>query len=370
MTYDYQDFVHTNWQERFAEPLNGHLQSIRYRAGNFLVGVLADGSTVVGEDDPDGDDGPLTPGHSYEFHGEWVHHAKYGRNYKFGYYTLAKPTSLRGIVEYLVKFCPGIGRQRAQELWGRYRDDTVRVLRDEPEKIPVDLLKPTLATVASDALREHGRYQDVVVNLYALLAKRGFPLKSLLKGVVNTWGRKAPELIRADPWVLLTNDLPGCGFKRVDKLWLDLHPRQFTHWKRVAMACWYVIDSDTTGHTWFAVPTVGKKVMDFIPGCDPVHAIKVALRAGWLLKRVDRDGGKWLAAREAGNSERTLAEGLRRLIQWTLLPSRLSPAKRERLESWPKLGDGESGSNSIPCSPMPSMTRALPARPSGDDMPL
>ena len=162
------------------------------------------------------------------------------------------------------------------------------------------LLSVEAAHQAAQALAEAAELERTKIDLFSLFAKRGFSGK-LIDVCIEKWGARAPQKIRRNAYVLMLNRLPSAGFKRCDKLWLDLGGRK-GRLKRQALCLWHHLQSDSSGHTWF----LGEKVAQAIEAqvgeslARPVQAIRLAIRCKWITRRKDEQGKVWLA--EAGKA--------------------------------------------------------------------
>jgi hypothetical protein len=67
---------------------------------------------------------------------------------------------------------------------------------------------------------------------------------------IDRFGVKAAERIRNNPWCILDAKIPGAGFLRVDRLYIDLgFPADSIDRQKFAM--WHYLRSSMDGHTWF-----------------------------------------------------------------------------------------------------------------------
>jgi exodeoxyribonuclease V alpha subunit len=193
-----------------------------------------------------------------------------------------------------------------------FEPDAVKMLREEPDKVASAGVMS--ADAARDAARDLARFaglEGTRVDLFGLFSGRGFPRK-LVEHAISKWGANAPEIIKADPFHLLTGRLPGCGFRRVDKLYCDLGKRR-NALKRQALAGWNALREDRTGSTWLPAQLVVSAIEQAVPGTDdPVKAIKLGIRGG--LFRLRRDGSaRWVAVADHARAEQRVADSTARL---------------------------------------------------------
>jgi exodeoxyribonuclease V alpha subunit len=270
----------------------------------------------------------LEPELSYKFNGHWVDHPRYGPQFNFTSFLRALEHTERGITLYLAKVADGVGRVKAKALWDVYGPDAVRILTNEPQRVADDgVMSLERATEAAASLIADEAHQAIKIDLADLFLGRGFPGK-LVDAVIARWRHKAAEVIRRDPFRLLTEDLPGCGFIRCDKLHQDLghNPRDT---KRVGMCAWdQVAQATARGHTWHPIARVYQLVAEKI-GADAAgnvtRAVRLMTRAHWIHERQDAGGVVWLAERASAIAERLLARKIRDLLacppRWPTVPT-------------------------------------------------
>lgn len=266
----------------------------------------------------DDNEAELVVGLSYRFYGKWDNHHKHGWQFVFRQFVKIEPHSRVGVARYLARYAPGIGSTLANRLFDAFGTDACKVLRNDPASAvaAVKGLKFEVAQAAGRALAEIVELEDTKIELTNLFSGRGFP-GSLIDTVIKRWGILAPKRIARDPFTLLVNDLPGCGFSRCDRLYLDLglNPARL---KRQAICAWHVLHSDSSGHTWFPYDKVSQGLLQLIGGAkvETKRAMKLAIRAGWLSSKKDASGAWWFAEAQKAMNETRLAERIRELQEW------------------------------------------------------
>jgi exodeoxyribonuclease V alpha subunit len=257
--------------------------------------------------------------HHYLFTGRWDEHPQYGWQFVFNGFAADIPRGADGAAAYLMRHCHGVGTKTAENLIDRYGDDAVRVLIEEPQRVVEDgLLREAMAIAASQSLRDvcDPRLRDAHLELFRLLRSSGggFPRK-LIDKCLRLWSKTAPDRIRRDPFTLLVNQLPGCGFLRCDRLYLALG-HQPDRLKRQMLAVWHEL-RQLDGDTWISLPKGFNAIRDRIGGTTarPQRAIALGYRAGWIDYKLDEHGGHWLAERSKARAERKVAQHVHRLRQ-------------------------------------------------------
>jgi exodeoxyribonuclease V alpha subunit len=223
-------------ESEFTGQLSSIYKTFSNGDNHTILAKLSDGRVVRGVvDDPD----ELAEGGYYLFTGRWDEHPKYGWQFAFSGFAADIPRGVDGAVVYLERHCEGVGRTTAKKLVDAYGNDAVRMVLEEPHRVAADgLMRDKLAEAAAQSLREvcDPRLRNAHLDLFRLLRSGGggFPRK-LIDKCLKKWGETAPDRIRRDPFTLLVNGFPGCGFLRCDRLYLSLGLRP-DRLKRQALA--------------------------------------------------------------------------------------------------------------------------------------
>jgi exodeoxyribonuclease V alpha subunit len=283
----------------------------------FLIATLEDKTTIKGEADP----GDFVPGISYRFYGRWGKaHSKYGQAFEFKQVVQQAPHSRFGVVQHLLKYAAGIGPVFAAQLWDAFGTDAVKMLRTDVAAVATacPAIPRQRLNDASASLRELAGTEDVRIELTGLFDGRGFEHK-LIELCIKKWGIHAPRRIKHDPFTLLVNKFPGCGFDRCDRLWSDLGlpPERI---KRQLMCLWRALQENGDGNTWHPMTLARDVILQKISGVatdkvDWRRAVKLGLRSRWLASRCDQQGKWWLAIGEQARDEAELAAHLVRISE-------------------------------------------------------
>lgn len=272
-----------------------------------ILALLDGKAVVIGEKST-----RFVRGQVYRFYGKWAE-GKHGPQFKADTFTRDQPHTRVGVMAYLTDICGGVGNKTAERLWDKYGPEAVRTLREQPATVAADgILTQHAAEDAAKELRKFAGLERVRVDLVGLFSGRGFPGK-VVDHAIAKWGSAAPDVIRKDPYKLLTQRIAGCGWKRCDKLHAELSlPRDTL--KRAVLAGWNSLREDRTGSTWLSARAVFDAIKAASPEvADPMRAVKLGIRAGVF--RIIRNGAeRWLAIGENARAEQRIADGIRRLL--------------------------------------------------------
>ena len=171
-----------------------------------------------------------------------------------------------GVVAYLTKLCDGIGERTADNLFAKYGSDAVQILRSDPDRVIADgHLREDVAREAAAELAREVALEHIRIDLFGLFQGRGFH-KTATNAAIQLWGAKAPAMLRRDPFKAL--QLPGGGFKRCDKLWVELGLSLHRLKRQVYAALLHLIRTERTGITWLPIEQTSDAIVAAI-GPEP-----------------------------------------------------------------------------------------------------
>ena len=294
--------------------VRGVFESERWRSkdpdSEFAIGMLKDGTPIIGN----WQSGDLVVGLPYKFIGVWETHPKFGKQLKFQGFCQETPATRQEVVEYLTRCFKGVGERTAHKLCDLYgADKAIHILKENPDRVSSEIGRFPLATAreVSAELKANESLQDTRMKLYGLLANYGFQLGVVVDLAIHKWSASAPERIRRDPFILLAEKFPGCGFLRVDRLYQDLG-LPLDGVRRQVMAAWHVLRSDSSGSTWLPWGLVAQKLGQIVSGgVKAEEAIRTAVREGWAV--IETGEPPMLADAKKAQNERTVAERLEAL---------------------------------------------------------
>lgn len=321
----------------FAETqIVGAVRSVLYRSpeGDWTIAKLDGDRCAAGV--PDGE---LAIGIAYTFIGNWTTHPKHGPTFEFAAAIPCVSQNQMGTIAYLSRcVAAGLTRSEASKLWATYGSDTLRVIREDHARaseeagVSVDKCRAVSAVLNFSAAEESTK-----IALWELFAGRGFP-RQVVGECVRTWGQAAPTVIRRDPFQLMVREIRGCGFKRCDKLFLDLggNPLRL---KRQMLAGWYALHTSTTGNTWDGDDVFARAILQAAGSMALARfdrALELGVRSGWVSSRADESTGQvYYCERHHAEAEKKLARHVLRLLtyqpRWPTIPDD-SPASEHQRE--------------------------------------
>ncbi len=160
----------------------------------------------------------LTPHESFVVSGNWQEHARYGRQLQVATLRPSLPRTVEGIERYLS--CGnfrGIGKSTARKITAVLGQQTLKILRDEPQRLLK--IKGISRKVLYNLLaqwQEHHEHAEIL----ATLGDYGIPLH-LAQKIYRQFGEQAPQVVQHDPY-RLPFTVHGLGFLTADKIGASL----------------------------------------------------------------------------------------------------------------------------------------------------
>lgn len=279
----------------------------RSKDSDFAIVRLKCKQVVLGEFPA----GSLVPGLEYRFVGQDEQHKVHGKQFKVFGFVQREPSNPGAVIQYLSRL-DKIGPVMARRIYERFKDRAVQTLADDPMAVyrSVKGLGHKVALEASESIKQDNHFRDTKVELIGLLGGRGFP-GILIDECIKKWGVHAGQRVKADPFVLLEQRLPGCGFLRVDQLYQDLgYPLKSE--RRLSMLAWHTVRSDMSGHTWHRWDELVSRMVGLCE-VNPKQALETAVAQKWLTA-LRIDGAVWIAETKKSEAEVALAGGLMELM--------------------------------------------------------
>jgi exodeoxyribonuclease V alpha subunit len=206
--------------------LEATLSEIRWHGSNFggpkfLIGAVDTGVSVKGEMDR-----PII-GERYKFWGE-MRPQKPGRggrqfpdSFEFTSFEVSVDGSASGAKKYLANYVSSLGPVKSRALADHFGGETIAVLRSNPDRAlevggitpkNVEEIKAHFASALTFDPAAYARLSDL------LSQQKSFGEK-LIRTVLSDLGSEAPELVKANPYLLLA--YPRTGWPSVDALAMD-----------------------------------------------------------------------------------------------------------------------------------------------------
>lgn len=195
------------------ERIEGYVEHIIFRNndnGYTVLNAVCDGDelTCVGVLNYIGD------GEVFEAEGHYTEHATYGRQFQIESLTLKTPEDVLSIERYLGSGAiKGIGTSLAARIVRRFKEDTFRIMEEEPERLAeIKGISERKAREISEQVEEKRDMRKAMIFLqqYGISTTLGAKIYSF-------YGQSIYQIIKENPYKM-ADDIDGVGFRIADEI--------------------------------------------------------------------------------------------------------------------------------------------------------
>ena len=156
----------------------------------------------------------LAEGEMVEVHGEYTVHNIYGTQLKAASYELVEPEDLESIERYLGSGAiKGIGMALAGRIVKKFREDTFRIIEEEPERLVE--VKGISERKAREIAAQAEEKRDM---RGAMMFMQKYGLSTTLSAkIYKYYGQKIYQVLEENPYQMAEH-IPGVGFKTADEI--------------------------------------------------------------------------------------------------------------------------------------------------------
>ena len=157
-------------------------------------------------------------GESVRLSGEWVEHARYGRQFRAETYEHELPTDAGSVFRYLASGAiKGIGPATASSIVQKFGADTLRIMEEDPMRlVEVRGITEARAKKIAKAYNEQFGLREVILAFSAYGLTQSEALRCWKR-----WGAKTVDTVRKNPYCLCSAGL-RIGFDRADRICMGM----------------------------------------------------------------------------------------------------------------------------------------------------
>lgn len=291
------------------EEIEGVLTEIIYQneVNSYVVGILEteeEQITVVGYLPF------INKGDTLKLTGRFVEHKDYGEQFKIETFEKLMPQTLGALEKYLANGnVKGIGPATATKIISRFGEDTIHVLKYEPEKLAqIKGISKDKAIEISESFIETQEVWQIV----GFLEKFGIGAENAKK-VYDLLGVNAIAEIEANPYILIDISR-GVDFKQIDQMAIELGIEKENQ-KRVKSGIKYALIRITyNGHCCTLKDNLVEYVKQLLNVSEPVIEDGIInLKVNNEIVVEDRNGEEWIYLYSFYNAENQIAERIIKL---------------------------------------------------------
>ena len=156
----------------------------------------------------------VNPGETLLLRGQWVHHKRFGRQFRVENFTILTPTTVEGIQRYLSSgLVKGIGPVMAKRLTDRFGAETLEIIESQPDRLSeVEGFGPSRIA----KLRARWDEQREIRRILIFLQEYGIS-PGLASKIYRQYGDQSILLVKENPY-RLASEVFGVGFKTADRI--------------------------------------------------------------------------------------------------------------------------------------------------------
>ena len=226
-------------------------------------------------------------GEMLELTGEYVSHNTYGEQFKVTAYETKELQDLVSIERYLGSGAiKGIGAALAARIVRRFKEDTFRIIEEEPERLAeIKGISERKAMEIAMQSEEKKELRQAMI----FLQKYGISLSLSVK-IYQTYGMNVYRIIQENPYQL-ADDMSGVGFKIADEIARRVGIHTDSDF-RIRSGILYVLQQAASeGHTclpWHLLTDRASELLEIAPEYVEKHYMDMGIERKLILKEVDQ----------------------------------------------------------------------------------
>ena len=227
------------------ESLAGYVEHIIYRNADNGYTVL---NLVSGEDEITcvGIFSAIAEGENIEAQGEYTEHPTYGQQFKVTSFEEKAPEDEEAIERYLGSGAiKGIGLAMAARIVRRFKEDTFRIIEEEPERLAeIKGISNRKAMEIASQVNEKRDLRQAMI----FLQQYGITMNLAVK-VYQAYGQDVYGIIRENPY-RLADDIDGVGFRTADEIAVRVGIRMDSDFRVRSGILYTLLQASGEGHTY------------------------------------------------------------------------------------------------------------------------
>lgn len=271
------------------EQLTGYVEHIIYRNADNGYTVL---NLVSGEDEITcvGTFSAIAEGENIEATGEYTEHPTYGRQFKIDSFEEKAPEDEEAIERYLGSGAiKGIGLALAARIVRRFKDDTFRIIEEEPERLAeIKGISQRKAMEIANQVNEKRDLRQAMI----FLQQYGITMNLAVK-VYQAYGQEIYEIIRQNPY-RLADDIEGVGFRTADEIAARVGIRMDSDFRVKSGILYTLLQASGEGHTYLPEEELTRRAARLLEvDADQVEKqyMDLAIERKIVLKQGSREDG-------------------------------------------------------------------------------
>ncbi len=220
--------------------------------------------------------GPLmspAPGQTVSLKGHWVHHPRFGQQFKAEHIEMRIPTSKKGIEAYLGSGqIKGIGSQMAKRIVARFGENAIDIIDHDPEKLKeVSGIGPKRVARITKAWEDQRHIRNVMLFMQSYGVSAAYAVR-----IFKQYGQDSISVVQQNPY-RLADDIFGIGFKTADEIGAKLGLAKDSPLRLQAGVVYTLTRLSDEGHLFFPYEALIGKAQELL--LSERHPIEAAISA-------------------------------------------------------------------------------------------
>lgn len=250
------------------ETLSGYVEHIVFQNGENGYTVL---NLVSGEDEITcvGIFHGVSEGECLELSGEYTTHPSYGRQFKAASFQVKPPEDMVSVERYLASGAiKGIGAALAARIVRKFREDTIRIIEEEPERLAEvkGISQRKAMEIAEQAEGKRELRQAMI-----FLQQYGIS-QTLAAKIYKAYGRELYGILKENPY-RLADDIQGVGFRIADEIASRIGIHTDSDFRIRSGILYTLAQASSEGHTCLPAELLSQRASELL-GVAPEHIEK------------------------------------------------------------------------------------------------
>ncbi len=250
------------------ETLSGYVEHIVFQNGENGYTVL---NLVSGEDEITcvGIFHGVSEGECLELSGEYTTHPSYGRQFKAASFQVKPPEDMVSVERYLASGAiKGIGAALAARIVRKFREDTIRIIEEEPERLAeVKGISQRKAMEIAEQVEGKRELRQAMI----FLQQYGIS-QTLAAKIYKAYGQELYGILKENPY-RLADDIQGVGFRIADEIASRIGIHTDSDFRIRSGILYTLVQASSEGHTCLPAELLAQRASELL-GVAPEHIEK------------------------------------------------------------------------------------------------
>lgn len=265
-----------------VETLSGYVEHIVYQNSDNGYTVL---NLVSGEEEITcvGIFHGVGEGETLELTGDYTIHPSYGRQFQMQSFQVKSPEDILSMERYLASGAiKGIGAALAARIVRRFKEDTFRIIEEEPERLAeIKGISERKAVEIAEQVEEKRELRQAMIFLQQYGISQTLSVK-----IYQTYGQELYTILRENPY-RLADDIQGVGFRIADEIASRIGIHTDSDFRIRSGILYTLIQAAAEGHTCLPDTILTQKASVLLglgPGYIEKHYMDLAIEKKLVIK--------------------------------------------------------------------------------------